>query len=66
MDAPSFDGLRLALEDADARVRIEDQIPQAVPRVLGLSVGGGFLSGQAIHFSRRDRRQERHDISPRG
>jgi hypothetical protein len=51
MDVASFDGLRLALEDADARVRIEDQIPQAVPRVLGFSVGGGFLSGQVIHFS---------------
>ena len=51
MDTPSFDGLRLALEDADARVRIEDQIPQAMPRVLGVSLGGGFLSGQTIQFS---------------
>lgn len=51
MDVPSFDGLRLALEDADARVRIEDQIPQSVPYVLGVSLGGGFLAGQAIHFS---------------
>jgi hypothetical protein len=51
METPSFDGLRIALEDADARVRIEDQIPQAVPRVLGLQIDGGFLSGEAIQFS---------------
>ena len=51
MDAPSFDGLRVALEDADARVRIEDLIPQAVPRILGLHIDGGFLSSQVIQFS---------------
>jgi DNA repair ATPase RecN/histidinol phosphatase-like PHP family hydrolase len=51
MDSPSFDGLRVALEDADARVRIEDQIPQAVPRILGIHINGGFLSGQVIQFS---------------
>ncbi len=51
MDTPSFEGLRIALQDADARVRIEDHIPQTVPRVLGIHLDGGFLSGQAIHFS---------------
>lgn len=51
MDAPSFEGLRIALENADARVRIEDQIPQTTPRVLGLYLDGGFLTGQLIHFS---------------
>ncbi len=51
MDSPSFDGLRVAFEDSDARVRIEDQIPQAVPRILGIHIDGGFLSGQVIQFS---------------
>lgn len=51
MEAPSFEGLRIALEDADARVRIEDLIPLAVPRVLGMHLDGGFLSGQVFHFS---------------
>lgn len=51
MDSPSFDGLRVAFEDADARVRIEDQVPQAVPRILGIHIDGGFLSGQIIQFS---------------
>ncbi len=51
MDSPSFDALRVALEDADARVRMEDYIPQAVPRILGVHIEGGFLSGQLIQFS---------------
>jgi energy-coupling factor transporter ATP-binding protein EcfA2 len=51
METPSFEGLRVALEDADARVRLEDQIPQAVPRVLGVCFDGGFLSGQVVQFS---------------
>ncbi len=51
MDSPSFDGLRVALEDSDARVRIEDQVPQAVPKILGIHIDGGFLSGQVIQFS---------------
>lgn len=51
MDSPSFDGLRVALEDADARVRIEEHIPQTIPRVLGARMDGGFLSEQVIHFS---------------
>lgn len=51
MDAPSFQALRLALEDADARVRIEDLIPEAVPRILGIRMDGGFLGGECIQFS---------------
>lgn len=51
MDSPSFDGLRVALEDADARVRIEEHIPQAIPTILGARMDGGFLSGQLMHFS---------------
>lgn len=51
MDAPSFASLRIALQDADARVRIEDLVPPTVPMVLGVAFGGGFLSNQTIHFS---------------
>lgn len=51
METPTFDALRVALGDADARVRIEDQIPTAVPRVLGVSFQGGFLDGQTVAFS---------------
>jgi len=52
MDTPSFEAMRVALEDADARVRIEDQVPQTVPLVRGVHMVGGFLNGQTIHFSR--------------
>ncbi len=51
MDAPSFDALRIALEDSDARVRIEDLVPPAVPQILGVRFTGGFLDGQAIQLS---------------
>jgi hypothetical protein len=51
MDKPSFEALRIALQDADARVRIEELIPPAVPHFLGVGFSGGFLNGQAIHLS---------------
>ncbi len=51
MDTPGFEALRLAFEDADARIRIEEEIPSSVPSVLGVAFDGGFLDGQAIHFS---------------
>lgn len=51
MEMPSFGGLRIALEDADARVRIEDHVPQTIPRVVGLHLEGGFLSDQVVRFS---------------
>jgi DNA repair ATPase RecN len=51
MDSPSFEGLRVALGDADSRVRIEDEIPPTIPRILGMEIDGGFLAGQVVHFS---------------
>jgi energy-coupling factor transporter ATP-binding protein EcfA2/histidinol phosphatase-like PHP family hydrolase len=51
MDEPSFASLRIALVDADARVRIEDLIPQSVPKVVGMALEGGFLDKQVIRFS---------------
>lgn len=51
MASPSFEALRQALQDPDARVRLEDNIPQAIPQVLGAAFEGGFLSDQVVHFS---------------
>lgn len=51
-DTPSFSGLRVALQDADARIRLEDEIPQALPYLMGLKIEGGFLDGQTLHLSR--------------
>ncbi|MBI2770499.1 MAG: PHP-like protein [Burkholderiales bacterium] len=51
MDEPGFHALRIALEDADARVRIEDLVPSRIPSVIGLQIDGGFLANQTIRFS---------------
>lgn len=52
MDELSFASLRIALEDADARVRIEEHVPVAVPHVVGMAMEGGFLDKLVIQFSR--------------
>ena len=52
MTEPSFLSLRHALEECDSRVRLEDEVPETTPFVLGVAFGGGFLDGQAIHLSR--------------
>jgi len=51
MTEPTFQGLRHALQECDSRVRLEDEVPTATPFVLGISIDGGFLTGQKIHFS---------------
>ena len=51
MESPSFEGLRIALEKAETRVRIEDEVPSNVPIIQGVSFEGGFLDDQSIHFS---------------
>ncbi len=51
MQEVTFDALRLALQDSDARVRIEEEVPARVPVIRALAMDGGFLSGQGINFS---------------
>lgn len=51
MEAPTFEGLRLALKSADTRVRIEDDLPAVVPIVKTVHFQGGFLNDQLINFS---------------
>jgi energy-coupling factor transporter ATP-binding protein EcfA2 len=51
MNAPSYEALRMGLEDAEARVRIEEQIPFSVPHVVGVHLESGFIADQTIHFS---------------
>lgn len=51
MQHVTFDALRLALQDSDARVRIEEEVPARVPVVRALAMDGGFLTGQGIQFS---------------
>jgi len=51
MEAPSFDGLRLAMRTADTRVRIEEELPAIVPTAEGVEFQGAFLDGASIRFS---------------
>jgi len=51
MTEPTFEGLRHALQESDSRVRLEDEVPTTTPFILGVSINGGFLTGQTIHFS---------------
>lgn len=52
MQSPSFTALQLAMLDAEVRVRIEDEIPFAVPFVLGMHMEGGFFTGTSIRLSK--------------
>jgi ABC-type lipoprotein export system ATPase subunit len=52
MHSPSFSALKTAMLDSDVRVRIEDQIPYAVPHIVGIHMDGGFVSGTTIHLSK--------------
>ncbi len=47
----SFEALRVALVDCTARVRACGSLPRSIPRIRGLSITGGFLDGEVIHFS---------------
>ena len=51
MTEPSFQAFGLALLDPDARVRIEEQVPENYSRLIGARFLGGFLDGQEIVFS---------------
>ncbi len=51
LSALSFGALRTAFIDPTARVRAVASVPLAIPRVLGVSISGGFLHEQDIHFS---------------
>jgi DNA repair ATPase RecN len=51
MNDLSFEALRTALIDPEARVRAAATIPKSFPRVLGMHVTGGFLDGEIFHFS---------------
>jgi hypothetical protein len=47
----SFEALRTAFVDPEARVRAVATIPPLVPRILGAQILGGFLDGQTYHLS---------------
>ena len=51
MGEPSFDAFRTALADPDARIKLEADLPNDYPRIVGVRLLGGFLDGQEIAFS---------------
>lgn len=46
-----FASFKTALVDAEARVRIKDDIPKSYPRILGMHIDGGFLDNVTYNFS---------------
>lgn len=51
MTEPSFRGFKLALRDPEARIRIEERLPESYSHLVGARFIGGFLHGQEIAFS---------------
>lgn len=51
VDEFSFQALRIALVSYESRVRIEDVIPEKVPKFVKVQIKGGLLDDQFIDFS---------------
>lgn len=51
VDELSFQALRIALISYESRVRIEDVIPEKVPKFVKVQIKGGLLDDQFIDFS---------------
>jgi DNA repair ATPase RecN len=51
MDTPSFEALRVAFHDPEARIRLEAELPPFYPRLLGVRFIDGFLDSQEVSFS---------------
>jgi ABC-type cobalamin/Fe3+-siderophores transport system ATPase subunit/histidinol phosphatase-like PHP family hydrolase len=51
LDSLNFHAFRIALLSSNSRVRIENFIPEKLPRFVGIHIEGGLLDKQTIHFS---------------
>lgn len=51
VDEFSFHALRIALVSYESRVRIEDVIPEKIPKFVKVQIKGGLLDDQFIDFS---------------
>lgn len=51
VDELSFESIRIALLSYQSRVRIEDLLPERIPKFIGLNIKGGILDGQTVRFS---------------
>lgn len=51
MSSLTFEALKIALSDPGGRVRVEEGLREEIPRLIGMRVSGGFLSGAVVRFS---------------
>lgn len=51
MDELTFEAFRIALLDSSARVRAVDSVPSHYPKIIGMSLDGGYLDRQDFHLS---------------
>lgn len=51
LDSLNFHAFRIALLSSNSRIRIENLIPERLPRFVGMSIEGGLLDKQVVHFS---------------
>lgn len=51
LDSLNFHAFRIALLSSNSRIRVENLIPEKLPRFVGISIEGGLLDKQIIHFS---------------
>jgi ABC-type cobalamin/Fe3+-siderophores transport system ATPase subunit/histidinol phosphatase-like PHP family hydrolase len=52
LDSLNFHAFRIALISSNSRVRIENFIPEKLPRFVGIHIEGGLLDKQTIHLSK--------------
>lgn len=52
LNSLNFQAFRIALLSSNSRIRIENMIPEKLPRFIGMSIEGGLLDKQIVHFSR--------------
>jgi ABC-type lipoprotein export system ATPase subunit/histidinol phosphatase-like PHP family hydrolase len=51
LDSLDFQSFRIALLSANSRIRLESQLPERIPRFIGMSIEGGLLDKQTLRFS---------------
>lgn len=51
LDSLNFQSFKIALMSSSSRIRLEEFIPEKVPRFIGLKIEGGLLDKQLIKFS---------------
>jgi ABC-type lipoprotein export system ATPase subunit len=51
MDSLTFHGFKVALQNSVSRIRLENMIPERIPRFVGIEIEGGLLDKQRVHFS---------------